>query len=553
MTNKPNDFNFDEDPFGDENPFNGNGQGKSSGEFSFDDDFGSEPQFDFDEDNVIPPSLGDDTEADMPDIRTESEGGVSRTFIVIAAVMILLFIGALVLVVVLALRPTGPTDIELTATQIVLLNQTVEAQIAQTQTQGAVFDALTATAAAFTDTPSPSPTSLPPTEPPTRTPTVTLDPTDLAGTAQALAFAQTATALAQPTGAPVTPIPTITPTSGAGLGEYFATQVAFATQQGAAQQAFIGTQVALAGAALQAQQALDQVIASTQVALPTLPADQQQAISAVLAETQAAQQTSIAATQQAAQQGIDATQAAVDAGAGAADNAIANVDLGLAAFAATVEPIGTQIAQLTPEAQATQGALAQLEQAATAAAQSTQDGLATRAAESAPPAGTEALLPPPDLATAQAQATAAVLTEPQALATAQGQATQVALATRAALVQQALSGTLVVVAPTTPPLSGISLTATAIAQAFEAATALAPDQTLAPNLTPTAGFPTLIPTISTLPDTGVFDELSSGGASVPLLAAMVFGLVSVVMVARILRMRGRADDETNDADDSTRG
>jgi hypothetical protein len=37
-----------------------------------------------------------------------------------------------------------------------------------------------------------------------------------------------------------------------------------------------------------------------------------------------------------------------------------------------------------------------------------------------------------------------------------------------------------------------------------------------------------------------------------LVAAMVFGLVSVLMVARILRMRGRNDDEADDADDSTR-
>ncbi len=131
----------------------------------------------------------------------------------------------------------------------------------------------------------------------------------------------------------------------------------------------------------------------------------------------------------------------------------------------------------------------------------------------------------------------------QAVATQQGMATQAALATRAALVEQALSGTLIALqqTPTTPPLSGINLTATAIAGAFQLLTQQAPEATTEAGVQPTVGFPTLVPTPSTLPQTGLFDEVSSG-ANLGVLALMVLGLVGVVIGARYLRSRNTTAD-----------
>lgn len=184
-------------------------------DFDFDDDFfQDDDQFDFGgDDDDLPSGLGDEFDEDMPFIEDEGDGngGSSRTFIVLAILMILLFIGGLALVLFLILRPPdGPTDLELTATQVVLLNQTVEAQLAMTQTAAREFEIMTLTAAAFTDTPSPTATDTPVTRPPTVTPTGTLDPTELAATQNALNLAQTATAIALASLASPTPDLTLT-------------------------------------------------------------------------------------------------------------------------------------------------------------------------------------------------------------------------------------------------------------------------------------------------------------------------------------------------------
>lgn len=192
MSNNRSDFDFDDDIFGDENG-----------------------GFEFPEDEQLPDVFGTGME-EMPSLEEEPDrGGPNRVFIILAVLMILLFIGGLALVFVLITRETGPTDVERTSTQIALLNATVEAQLAATQTQ-AVFvqqtqaaeiaiaqtgtraaEFLTLTAAAFTDTPSPTFTP---------SPSATLDPTQLALTDIALtdvaltaisgALAETATAVA---------------------------------------------------------------------------------------------------------------------------------------------------------------------------------------------------------------------------------------------------------------------------------------------------------------------------------------------------------------------
>jgi hypothetical protein len=495
MTNKPNDFNFDEDPFGDgdNDPF---GSSPRQNDFSFDDLGDDSSNFIFDDDddvNALPPGLGDDVGGDMPVLVEEGGGGTSRTFIALAVLMILLFLGGLALVVVLLLRPTGPTDIELTATQIVQLNETVSAQLAQTQTQALIFQGQTQTVEAFTDTPTPTETPTVATRPPTRTPTATLDPTELAGTAQAEALALTATALAQPTGDLVTRPPTVTPTSAQpeiGLGEFFATQIAFATAQGQAQQNMLATMAAGGDDAMIAMQA-------TMAGMATMEGD--------------------------------------------AATAIAEVDLGLGNFAQTAAPIATQLAQGTLDAPSTQAVINQIVGEATFAAQATQaamdimmQAMTPEMTEEAP--GTMVAVVPAVIATVAAQGTQDARESAQFLATAEGQATQIALATRAALVEQALSGQVIAQLPTnTPALSGINQTATAIAEAFQAATRdVLP--TLEPGVVATTGFPTLIPTPQILPDTGLFDE-ASGGLGYVGVGMMVVGLLGVAAIARYLRRK----------------
>src|SRR5664279_2178766 len=119
-------------------------------DFDFEDDFLSDDNepFDFDEEEGFPSGLGDELGSDMPEMEEEPEGsGANRTFVVLAGLMVILFVVALGVVLFLATRPTGPSDLELTASQVVLLNLTVEAQLAGTSTQNAINQALTLTAA----------------------------------------------------------------------------------------------------------------------------------------------------------------------------------------------------------------------------------------------------------------------------------------------------------------------------------------------------------------------------------------------------------------------
>lgn len=63
----------------------------------------------------------DDIEEDFTvedETQTNEEGGPSRTFIILALLMVLFFIGGLILVIILATRPRGLTDIQIQSTQI---------------------------------------------------------------------------------------------------------------------------------------------------------------------------------------------------------------------------------------------------------------------------------------------------------------------------------------------------------------------------------------------------------------------------------------------------
>lgn len=182
------DFNFDDDfKFDDEN---GNGNGD---EFKFDD-----------EPNDI--GLDDDADAgfgfegeDMPALEESETGteqrGASRTFIIIAALMILLFIGGLVAVVFISTQNNGPTSVEQTRDAILTQNAETVLLLAQTQTaapliaQQATDDAI-ATGQVLTLTANAPTATIPPTETPTPTATlqVTIDQTQAA--ADALATSQ---------------------------------------------------------------------------------------------------------------------------------------------------------------------------------------------------------------------------------------------------------------------------------------------------------------------------------------------------------------------------
>lgn len=561
MSNKPpNDFDFDDDIFG-----NGNGD-EHPDEF----DFGEGP--DLPTEDELPTGVIRAAPDDMPVIEVEPEpGGVSRSFVILAIGLITIFAISLIAVILLATRPTGPSDLELTATQVVLLNATVEAQLVATQTQSAEILALTLTAAAASPTPEPTLTPTVPTPAPTDTPPPTQDPTLLAATQQAIAFAQTATALANPTQEPataapiagptipptvtVTPLPTGSPTNDFSL--LFATQVAFATQSAGVDSAILATLSALSTAAAgNPQQPLVIVVTagpeqqSTQTALGgqgEIAATAGAVIDTALlqfAQTAAPLQTQIAALTPAAQgtasvlstqvAGLQSTQAAVQQQVGSLISTVFAV--GTPAAVQTLDAVATQIAVVaglpTSDPQATQIA----------------DLLATQGAMSLELVNLQATLNAAgpiaqgtlDAAATQIAAANQQLFLVQAIQATQGaQATQVALATRDALVQQLISGTVIAIVPTSP-LDAVNQTATALATFFQTPVAVVSTPE-AGTLVPTAAFPTAIPTPTTLPDTGLFDEV--GGDSLGVLAIALVGLVGVIVAARVLRRKNGSDDE----------
>lgn len=351
MSNTPNDFDFDDDIFG-----NGhNGDDDTPDEF----DFGDGPELPLEDDlpDVMPTGVLPSA-ADMPVIEVEPEpgGGASRSFIILAAALIFIFAFGLVVLLLLATQGqnTGPSPEELTSTQIVLLNSTVEAQLAATQTQSVEIEALTQTAAAASPTPEPTLTPSPTEPPPTEALPPTDDPTHIAQTQQAAAFAETATALAQPTAVPTlvpteTPLgmPTATPTTD--YASIFATQLAFATESAH----------------------VDNALMATVEALSTIAANNpQQPVIVTAGPNQ------------------DATQAALGDQGQIAATAGAMIDVALENFAQTAAPLQTQLAALTPAAQATSAALSTQVaglQATQAAVQGEVGNLIATAFAAAPP------------------------------------------------------------------------------------------------------------------------------------------------------------------------
>jgi hypothetical protein len=186
-----NDFEFDDDLFSDTR---GSASSGGADDLNFDDEFAlSNDDLNLDEE------LGT-----QPERR-----GPSRAFVVLAVIIIILFLVGLGGIIFFATRSTGPTDRDLTVTQIVQLNATQEAFLAATNTQSAINEEITQTAvvlgqtatleaivtgtalAQFAETQlavEATQTALAvPTETPTPSPTPTLDPNDTAAAEQTLA------------------------------------------------------------------------------------------------------------------------------------------------------------------------------------------------------------------------------------------------------------------------------------------------------------------------------------------------------------------------------
>lgn len=119
---------FDDDLFGDDEEFEDDLGGDD--DFSFDDD----EDFAFDDDEGIDSfdDIGGDEDF-FEDEEVVERTGPSRTFIILAGMMILLMVVGLIVVLILATRPTGPSDIEITRTAIAMINETAMQQLAETQ------------------------------------------------------------------------------------------------------------------------------------------------------------------------------------------------------------------------------------------------------------------------------------------------------------------------------------------------------------------------------------------------------------------------------------
>lgn len=181
-----------DDFFGDDDDFGGDDFGEFGG---FDD-------FDLGDEEVDAPDFGEDFAAEEQGPAGATIFGLNRNFVLIGGAVAAVVCVAIVLIAVLTLT-SGPSDVDLTITAVYATNTAVAQLLVQTETQNAVFLNATATADAYTDTPTPAPTDTPtlaPTDvPATSTPlfvTPTMDPGQGGGGLEPNAVALTATALA---------------------------------------------------------------------------------------------------------------------------------------------------------------------------------------------------------------------------------------------------------------------------------------------------------------------------------------------------------------------
>ncbi len=203
--------NLDDDTFGDL-------EDEGFGSFDeFDDDASLEDGFTFDDEGV-----------EIFEGETAGEdGGSNRTFIVIAAVLVIVLLGSLgVLAYILVGPGLGPSDLELTATRIVQLNATTFADATNTAEAFNVFATETQIALSFTPTASITP-SEEPSATPDRTATAEAEMVVAVG-GQAQSAPETQTAIAEFNATPTaeSEAPTAIPTIGISEVQMTATALA---------------------------------------------------------------------------------------------------------------------------------------------------------------------------------------------------------------------------------------------------------------------------------------------------------------------------------------
>jgi uncharacterized protein YraI/uncharacterized membrane protein YeaQ/YmgE (transglycosylase-associated protein family) len=153
------DFTFDDDNADLRSDVGGSDFGSDLGSdfnTAFDDELG---EFDQDMDELDEfDELGDEFGFDEDEV--EESSGPSRTFIMLAGAMIVLFIVSLIVVVVLATRPTGPSNTQMTASAVVAINSTRQVEATATAFANATLFAEQTIQAAASPTPTipPAPT-----------------------------------------------------------------------------------------------------------------------------------------------------------------------------------------------------------------------------------------------------------------------------------------------------------------------------------------------------------------------------------------------------------
>jgi hypothetical protein len=190
---------FDDDEFSFDDEFEGgdlrSDAGGDADEFGFDDELGGLGEEEFGEFELP----GEGEEFAFEEEQVAERPRTSRTFILLAAAMIILFVVGLIAVLILATRPPTLSQSALAATTVVAQNMTQEFFATQTAIANATFSFGQTQTALVPPTPTPT---LTPT--PTETPTQpvappTLNPTDVAATQVIEGLTQTAIASAQVT------------------------------------------------------------------------------------------------------------------------------------------------------------------------------------------------------------------------------------------------------------------------------------------------------------------------------------------------------------------
>lgn len=572
MSDRDDDFyslfgDDDDDPFGADDDLGGldddfgdlgDDFGDLGDDFKFDDDLGDfEGETDLfaaDDDFGDDFTFGDeDADVTFDDDFAETSEGPSRTFVLVAVVMIIILLAAFGLIVAIVLGGRGPNDRELTATSIVQTNIAVQSALDLTSTRNALDMEATQTADAFTDTPSPSPTA---SDTPTATPDTSLTQTAVfretldAANAEATSVAADATATFF---AILTTEPDIVP--GEGIDELAQTATAIAGNVAAPTDDPDAASTTVAQQPTQETADNSAEIAALQATQSALEAQ----IDALIAQIDALETEREPIREELSNsfvplvEAIESTQTAVEA-SGADDT-----DAQLAELAATLEalrdgsliaPQLTEIAATLEALQGQTGAEVEAQQTALPATQTVLTGAEQVAAQLTPIAATQSALEQQNNELAlQLTAVVQSQTELGGVAVAQVDPIQMTETAVAGLgqgggfatpTQETVDGGLPTARPTVSG-NAVALTATALAEILNP-----PAVTQVPGGGDGGGV--VVPTVAIgvqppddqLPDTGLFDDIFAGNPAIIFGAAL--SLLAVIGLSRVLRSQNRKRD-----------